>query len=555
MIDKIKTACSNVGVEAVILNSDRGISAQLNSLTKDMDLPIMLLSWDIESVISFDENGNLTTPVASLTVLLLKKPYELTRGEFIDCSEEMQNTFFNFLKVLRPLLIGEMRSMSDEPIFNIKTKLVPSYGTSKHSGVMASFNMLGDSVSACQINTSSSAFYDDVEKPTAPSNIQFSNVTDFQAYVTWDDATDDAMFVCHRIFLNGEFYAFAVRSQYLIEGLEPGTTYTIEIDAFDRAFNYSDEKASENFETGSESITFPTRPTDITFGPNYNSSITMSWQPSYGENNSTDINGYNIYKDDVLVTFQEELTYEFTGLEADTFYNIKIEPIGTDGEPGLIAEETLKTLADSIEPTDITNLVSSNITFDSFDASWTASTDGFAVVGYDVYLDNVLHSTVVETTVSITGLSVSTTYNIGIEAKDLAGNVSNRVSIDIDTLSDIDNPSEISNLTSSNIEETTATLGWGAATDNLGVTGYRIYLDGTAIDTTTNLTYDLTNLTVNTTYSVEVEAFDLAGNNSAKVGLSITTISSETLFDQFTVRAEAEGFIVESHDGIINTTE
>jgi chitodextrinase len=62
--------------------------------------------------------------------------------------------------------------------------------------------------------------------------------------------------------------------------------------------------------------------------------------------------------------------------------------------------------------------------------------------------------------------------------------------------------------------QTTATMAWGASTDNVGVAGYRAFLDGNVAGTTTALSYTYTGLQCGTTYTVALEAFDAAGNVS-----------------------------------------
>jgi chitodextrinase len=57
-------------------------------------------------------------------------------------------------------------------------------------------------------------------------------------------------------------------------------------------------------------------------------------------------------------------------------------------------------------------------------------------------------------------------------------------------------------------------LSWAASTDNVGVTGYRIYRDGNQIATTAGPSYQDTGISPSTTYSYRVAAYDGAGNVS-----------------------------------------
>lgn len=76
-------------------------------------------------------------------------------------------------------------------------------------------------------------------------------------------------------------------------------------------------------------------------------------------------------------------------------------------------------------------------------------------------------------------------------------------------------PTAPANLASSNVTSTGATLSWTASTDNIGVTGYDIYKNGTLLTTVTSTSYNVTGLTAATTYSFYVKAKDAAGNISA----------------------------------------
>jgi hypothetical protein len=81
-----------------------------------------------------------------------------------------------------------------------------------------------------------------------------------------------------------------------------------------------------------------------------------------------------------------------------------------------------------------------------------------------------------------------------------------------------------------------AKLSWSASTDNVGVTGYKVYRDGasTALATISDgtRTYLDSTLTASTTYSYQITAYDAEGNESAKSASHTvsTTAAASNLF-------------------------
>ncbi len=86
-------------------------------------------------------------------------------------------------------------------------------------------------------------------------------------------------------------------------------------------------------------------------------------------------------------------------------------------------------------------------------------------------------------------------------------------------------PSTPTNLTASNITQTTANLNWTASTDNVGVVGYDIFQGNTNLGTTTETSFDITGLIKNTSYSFYVRAKDFSGNISGNSNtVNVTTL-------------------------------
>jgi hypothetical protein len=89
---------------------------------------------------------------------------------------------------------------------------------------------------------------------------------------------------------------------------------------------------------------------------------------------------------------------------------------------------------------------------------------------------------------------------------------------------DKNRPSKPSNLAKTASTETTISLSWRAATDNVGVKGYRIFRNGTHVGTVTaGLTYVMSGLHCDTTYIVMASAYDAAGNKSLPAAIFAKT--------------------------------
>jgi len=173
---------------------------------------------------------------------------------------------------------------------------------------------------------------------------------------------------------------------------------------------------------------------------------------------------------------------------------------------------------DTEAPTTPTNVFLNNITFNSINISWSASSDNIGVTGYNVYIDDVLtsqtSSSITNTTIS--NLSTNTDYNFTIVAKDLINNRSDSAAINGKTLEDIEAPSIPTNLSISNETDSSVKVSWTPSTDNNVVNGYEVYVDNDLKETTTNSFYTVNGLNTTTTYTIEIVAYDIDNNKSAK---------------------------------------
>jgi glucose/arabinose dehydrogenase len=216
------------------------------------------------------------------------------------------------------------------------------------------------------------------------------------------------------------------------------------------------------------------------------------------------------------------------------------------GGPNVDKLTVSTTGGDTTLPTTPGQPTCANITQNSIDLSWGASTDNVGVAAYDIYNDGnkISEAAGNTTTKTLSGLAINTEYRISVFARDAAGNVSpNSPQAICRTLASSDTvaPSTPGNFTIGTVSGSSAAATWTASTDNVGVTGYEIRSGTTVVATVGAVTSTtVTGLACNTAYTLTVVAFDAAGNRSAAsnarsfttpscsggVPSSITTIST-----------------------------
>ncbi|MGC1485039.1 MAG: Ig-like domain-containing protein [Candidatus Acidiferrum sp.] len=92
---------------------------------------------------------------------------------------------------------------------------------------------------------------------------------------------------------------------------------------------------------------------------------------------------------------------------------------------------------------------------------------------------------------------------------------------------DTNAPSVPTGLTATAASSSQINLSWTASTDNVGVTGYKVYRGGTQVGTSMSTAYADSGLTASTSYSYTVAAYDAAGNTSAQsISALATTLAS-----------------------------
>ena len=446
----------------------------------------------------------------------------------------------------------------------------------------------------------------DTTAPSTPANVTGVAVSATQVDLSWSASTDNVGVKGYTIYRDGVVLATVggAALSYSDTSGWPATTYQYSVDAFDAAGNHSVASAPVTVTTTSlpSSLTFTTEADTYVNAAspasNYGLVTTLRVDASpdvhsYVRFTVNGLAGEQVKKAQLLIYTNTsasqgfkawsigdnswgELTTNYTNAPAlgsvlastgsisagswatlDVTSYVKGEGVYSFGvttpsstatsmssREGSFAPQLVVDLQfvapDTQAPSVPTGLTATAVNSTQVNLGWSASTDNVGVTGYTVYRNGSILAIVGKTvlTYSDTTAQPSSTYQYSVNAFDAAGNYSAAsapVTVTTPGVVDTQAPSVPTGLTAAAVSATQVNLGWNASTDNIGVTGYRIYRNGSILTTVagTVLTYSDTTALPSTTYQYSVDAFDAAGNHSAAsapVGVTTPALPSTMNF-------------------------
>jgi chitodextrinase len=273
----------------------------------------------------------------------------------------------------------------------------------------------------------------------------------------------------------------------------------------------------------------PTLPGSVRATAAAATSVTIAWT---GSSDNGGVAGYGLYRGTSRVATTAQTTHTYDGLTCGTAYQVGVDSYDAAGNRSLRADLMVTTApcADRQPPSAPSSVVATTRTATSIALAWSPSTDNVGVVGYGLYIAGALVGTTAGTTGILGGLTCGTNYTVGADAYDAAGNRSAQTVVMVSTTAcgDTQPPSAPSNLVASGITQTGLTLAWVASADNVGVTGYDVFRNGTKLGSTASTSSPQAGLTCATTYSFGVAAYDAAGNRSPQATVSARTAACAT---------------------------
>ena len=128
-------------------------------------------------------------------------------------------------------------------------------------------------------------------------------------------------------------------------------------------------------------------------------------------------------------------------------------------------------------------------------------------------------------------LATTSTDGVSYSSREVA-DVTRRPVLIVTFGNDTEDPTSPSSLSAQAVSATRADLSWTAATDDFGVTGYKVYRDGSELAVIgTATSYADTTVTGGNTYDYEVSALDAAGHESPRSNVASVTAPNVLSFD------------------------
>jgi chitodextrinase len=363
----------------------------------------------------------------------------------------------------------------------------------------------------------------DGSAPSAPANLQGTAVSTSRIDLAWAASTDNVGVTGYRIYRNAAVIGTATGTSFSDTGLSEYTTYTYRVAAYDAEGNESSQSSSLSATT--VDATPPSVPSNLQGTAASTSRIDLTWSAS---TDNAGVTGYRVYRNGSLVANPAGTSYSDTGLAEATSYSYTVAAYDDEGNTSAPCGAVAVYTADATAPSVPSNLQGTAASNSQINLTWTASSDNLGVTGYRVYRNGSLVASPTGTSYSDTGLSEATSYSYRVLAYDATGNTSSQCGAVAVSTADATAPSVPSNLQGTAASASQINLTWTASTDNVGVTGYKVYRNGTQVGMTGSTSFSDTGLSEATSYSYRVAAYDAGGNESAQCGAAAVSTADAT---------------------------
>jgi chitodextrinase len=365
--------------------------------------------------------------------------------------------------------------------------------------------------------------------PSAPTSVTATATSSSAVRLTWAAVTPPTgCSVTYSVSRNWTQIATGLTStSFSDSGLQPSTTYTYTVSATDAVGGTSATPVAVTTQAGADTQP-PSTPTGLAVSNLTSTSATLCWNAS---TDNVGVVAYELISGSAIAGSTSGTCTNLTYLQPSRtyFYMVQARDGAGNVSPSSTVTFTTPSAQDLTPPSAPANLVwtadGGTVTL-----TWQPSTDDVGVVAYELLYGSFNLGAFADTTLSLIGFKPGNPYTFTVKARDAAGNTSvasNTITVLLEIGQDTTPPTAPTNLSTTSVTSSSVALRWTAATDDVGVVVYQLYVNGVLSRTMTTLSATVTGLSANTSYTFTVTALDAAGNiSSASTPLTVKTAQS-----------------------------
>jgi chitodextrinase/sulfur relay (sulfurtransferase) DsrF/TusC family protein len=405
--------------------------------------------------------------------------------------------------------------------------------TSYQYAVLA-FDNAGN-VSALSPSVPATTLAGDTLPPTIPANFSATPVASSAMKLAWAASTDNVQVAGYRLYRNGTQIAAISTTTYSDSGLAAGATYTYSIEAIDAAGNLSVQRASATATMPAaqtaQSYTLFGAATPVVADVGTDRSVELGVK--FTSDVAGQVTAIRFYKATANKGTHTVALWSSTGVL-----------LGSATASGETASGWQTVTLNS--PVTISAGTTYTASYHAPSAHYAADKNYFSAK----YDKAPLHAP------ANAGVYVYGTSRAFPTSTRQASNYWVDVVLSTgQSVADTVAPSVPSGLTATPVSTSKVTLAWVASTDNVGVAGYKIFRDGTQVNTTTTNSYADLSVTAAASYVYTVSAYDAAGNSSAQTSPVPVSTPSDVDTDPPTLSAATVSSITTTGAVISWTTD
>lgn len=185
----------------------------------------------------------------------------------------------------------------------------------------------------------------DVTPPSVPTELSASTITFNSLTLDWNASTDDESVAGYKVFQDGVEIDDVTGTSLDVTGLNPETSYTFAVSAYDESGNESPKSSSISVTTVEEpDTTAPSVPAGLSADNTAQTTTELSWSDSTDD---TGVANYIVYQDGAEIATPTATNYNVSGLVAATEYSFTVSAIDAAGnESAQSAALAVTTLAE-----------------------------------------------------------------------------------------------------------------------------------------------------------------------------------------------------------------